>query len=53
MWPVRPRKRKRRAGFVSLDAVAMEEEVDERACVMKSLPRFLRGPYRIAMRVAL
>ena len=43
----------RRAGFVSLEAVAMEEEFDERACVMKSVPRFLRGPYRIAMRVAL
>ena len=43
----------RRAGFVSLDAVAMEEEFDERPCVMKSVPRFLRGPYRIAMRVAL
>ena len=43
----------RRAGFVSLEAVVMEEEFDERACVMKSVPRFLRGPYRIAMRVAL
>ena len=41
----------RRAGFVQ--AVVMEEEFDERACVMKSVPRFLRGPYRIAMRVAL
>ena len=37
----------RRAGFVSLEAVVMEEEFDERACVMKSVPRFLRGPYRI------
>ena len=43
----------RRAGFVSLEAVVMEEEFDERACVMKSVPRFLRGPYRIALRVAL
>ena len=40
----------RRAGFVSLAAVAMEEEFDERACVMKSVPRFLRGLYRIAFR---
>ena len=29
------------------------EEFDERAYLMKSVPRFLRGPYRNAMRVAL
>ena len=43
----------RTAGFVSLEAVVMEEEFDERPCVMKSIPRFLRGPCKIAMRVAL
>ena len=43
----------RSAAFTSLDEVVLVEEFDERACVMKSVPRFLRGPYRIAMRVAL
>ena len=31
----------------------LTEEFEERASVMKSVPRFLRGPYRTAMRVAL
>ena len=31
----------------------LTEEFEERASVMKSVPRFLKGPYRIAMRVAL
>ena len=42
-----------RGAFASLDDVNLVEEFDERACVMKSVPRFMQGPYRIAMRVAL
>ena len=42
-----------RAAFLSLDVVRLTEEFEERASVMKSVPRFLKGPYRIAMRVAL
>ena len=48
-----PRAGVRRAAFTSLDEVVLVEEFVERACVMKSVPRFLRGPYRITMRVAL
>ena len=42
-----------RGAFASLDDVNLVEEFDERACVMKSVPRFMNGHYRIAMRVAL
>ena len=42
-----------RGAFASLDDVNLVEEFDERACVMKSVPRFMNGPYKIAMRVAL
>ena len=42
-----------RTGFTFLESVDLVEVFQERACVMKSVPRFLRGPYRIAMRVAL
>ena len=42
-----------RAAFLSLDLVRLTEEFEERASVMKSVPRYLKGPYRIAMRVAL
>ena len=42
-----------RGAFASLDDVNLVEEFDERGCVMKSVPRFMNGPYRIAMRVAL
>ena len=43
----------RRRGFESLDGVSLVEEFDERACLMKTVPRFLKGPYRIALRTAL
>ena len=33
-----------RAAFASLDEVALVDEFDERACVMKSVLRFLAGP---------
>ena len=42
-----------RGAFASLDDVNLLEEFDERACVMKSVPRFMLGPHRIATRVAL
>ena len=37
----------------SLDGVNLVEEFDERACLMKTLLRFLKGPYRIALRTPL
>ena len=42
-----------RAAFLNLDVVRLTEEFEERASVMKSVTRFLKGPYRIAMRAAL
>ena len=42
-----------RAAFASLDVVNLTEEFDQRATVLKTVPHFLKGPYRIAMRVAL
>ena len=41
-----------RTGFRPLKSVNLVE-VQERACLMKSVPRFLRGPCRIAVRAAL
>ena len=43
----------RRRGFGSLDGVSLVEEFDERACLMKTVPCFLKGPHRIALRTAL
>ena len=43
----------RRAGFVSLDAVNVEEMFRRRGCVMKIVPYFLRGPFRTVLRIAL
>ena len=37
----------------ALDGVNLVEEFDERVCLMKSDPKFLCGPYRSSMRVAL
>ena len=42
-----------RAIFASLDVVNLTEEFDQRASVLKTVLYFLKGPYRIAMRVAL
>ena len=42
-----------RAAFARLDVVYLTEEFDQRASVMKTVPPFLKGPYRIAMRGAL
>ena len=43
----------KRRGFEPLDGVNLVEEFDERACLMKTVPRFLKGPYRIALRTVL
>ena len=42
----------KKRGFESLDGVNLVEEFDERACLMKTVPRFSKGPYRIALRRA-
>ena len=42
-----------RTAFLLLDGVDLVEQMRERACIMKFVPRFLRGNYRIAMRTAL
>ena len=42
-----------RAALGGLDHVDLEVEFATRACVMKSLPAFLKGQYRAAMRFAL
>ena len=42
----------KKRGFESLDGVNLVEEFDERACFMKTVPRFSKGPYRIALRRA-
>ena len=41
------------AGFLSLDGVHVEDLFKRRACVMKSVPKFLRGPFRTVLRIAL
>ena len=38
-----------RRAFAGLDGVNLVEEFDERACFMKSIPRFLCGPCRITL----
>ena len=42
-----------RARFMSLDAVDFEDFFRRRAIVVKSVPRFLRGPFRSVLRIAL
>ena len=39
--------------FLSLDAVNLHTIFANRAAVMKAIPRFLRGSFRNAMRVAM
>ena len=39
--------------FNSLDQVNLCEEFKQRSCLMHSVPKFLRGPFRRALRVAL
>ena len=42
-----------RAALQSLDRVSLVEEFSRRPCIMKSVPKFFRGPCRKAMRVAM
>ena len=41
-----------RAAFQSLDHVDLERMFQRRACVMRSVPRILNGPFRVALRIA-
>ena len=40
-----------RTAIRSIQSVNLVEVFQERACVMKSVPRFLQGPHRLAIRV--
>ena len=40
-------------GFRSLDVVQLCDAFEQRGCLMQNVPRFLRGPFRRALRVAL
>ena len=40
-------------GFRSLDVVQLCDVFERRGCLMQSVPRFLKGPFRRALRVAL
>ena len=42
-----------RAALQSLDGVSLVEEFTRRPCIMKSVPKFFKGPYRKAMRAAM
>ena len=48
-----PRVAGLREALLSLDRWHFPDPVKKRACVMRSVPRFLKGPYRNALRVAL
>ena len=48
-----PRAAGLREALLSLDRWHLPDLVKKRACVMKSVPRFLKGPFRNALRVAL
>ena len=48
-----PRVAGLREALLSLDRWHLPDLVKKRACVMRSVPRFLKGPYRNALRVAL
>ena len=41
------------SGFLAQDDVNVEDLFRRRACVMKSVPKFLRGPFRTVLRIAL
>ena len=49
--PVRPSVRVQRAGFELLDQWNLSELFSHRASVMRTIPRFLWGSFRIAMKV--
>ena len=51
--PVRPSVRVQRVGFEFLDQWDLSELFSHRVSVMRTIPRFLWGSFRIAMKVAL
>ena len=48
-----PGVRTSQRAFNSLDQVNLCEEFKQRSCLMQSVPKFLKGPFRRALRVAL
>ena len=42
-----------REAFLELDLLSLPDHVKKRACIMKNVPHFLKGPFRNALRVAL
>ena len=50
---LRERSAQVRDAFRQFDFQDIPRIFSNRACVMKSVPKFLKGPYRVAMRVAL
>ena len=42
-----------RVGFLALDDVNVEDLFKQRVCVMKSVPKFFRGPFRTVLRTPL
>ena len=49
----RPTSAEVRGAFRFLDEVNSQHEFAHRGCVMKNIPKFLRGPFRSALRLAL
>ena len=48
----RPTSVEVRGSLRSLDEVNLQHEFARRGCVMKNIPKFLRGPFRSALRLA-
>ena len=51
--PVRPSVAVMRRGFVALDDWDLEEVFSRRGSLMRSVPRFLWGSFRVATKLAL
>ena len=51
--PVRPSASSQWAGFVLIDHWDLLETLAQRGCLMRSVPRFLWGSFRVAVKVAL
>ena len=51
--PVRPSVAAQRSGFAQLDRWNVQEVFTRRASVMRTVPRFLWGSFRVALKVAL
>ena len=50
---VRPSATSQKAGFALLDHWDLGETFAQRGCLLRSVPRFLWGSFRVAMKVAL